>query len=163
MSVLKSAGESPKTSLSDEEKDAVTSQLEDMLLHGRREEALRLAVQKEMYPLALLIGSICGKDEFQYVTRCYADSNLSSASLLHFVSMLYSNQARNALRHGGMQLLKVLPGSSSNSNQTEIGHSAIVRGWSKNLAAIIANKSGEWSDLCKTLGERVIAETNVNK
>jgi hypothetical protein len=130
-------------------------ELESLLLHGRREEALKLAVDKHMFALALLIGSVCGREQFQLAARCFADKSFSVSSPLHFSSMLFSSQAHSILRHGGLQLNKAQSGSSGASL------SAVVVEWRRHLAAILANKSADWVELARTLGDRVIAETNV--
>ena len=144
------------SALNNAEEEARTHrELEELLLHGRREEALKLAVDRQMFALALLIGSVCGREQFQLAARCFADKSFSVSSPLHFSSMLFSNQAHSILRHGGMQLNKAQVGP------TGVSMSAVVVEWRRHLATILANKNADWVELARTLGDRVIAETNV--
>jgi hypothetical protein len=140
-----------------EEAKSLTDHLEALLLHGQRDEALNLAIQKEHFAFALLIGSVCGKDQFQYAARCYADKCLQSSASLHFMSMIFSNQASNVIRHGGKRLIDNASSTIGNANQI----SSFVQDWKKNLACILANKSSDWVELVRSLGERIATENLV--
>lgn len=119
-------------------------------------------MEKEDFALALLIASVCGKEQFQYVSRCYADKNFAVTSSLHFMSMLYSNQAEKSLKHGGTRLLNAAAAPDAATGAGRAGGSAVVTQWRKHLAAIISNKNQNWSDLVRALAERILTETNVS-
>jgi hypothetical protein len=159
-------------------------ELEALLLVGSREEALALALKWEQFPLAMLIGTVCGREQFQQAVRAFADKSFSPSSSLHFVSMIYSNQASSTLKYGGRQAPERALGGpnshsfygSSSSSSSSSSHSAayrpqpvswasaspMVRDWRKHLGCILSNKSGDWVDLARTMGERVHSETHVS-
>ena len=156
-------------------------ELESLLLVGSREEAMTLALKWGQFALAMLIGTVCGKEQFQHAVRSYADKSFPASSTLHFVSMIYSNQATCALKDSGRRLPeKSLNGLNSNSFYGSSAASIqtaslykqhpvswqnatpMVRDWKKHLVSILSNKSGDWVDLARTLGEKVHSETHVS-
>jgi hypothetical protein len=140
---------------------AAYADIEGLLLNGKREDALKLAVEKEDFALALLIASVCGKEQFQFVSRCYAEKNFAVTSSLHFLSMLYSNQAEKSLKHGGARLLNTVA-STDVGGGALAGGSAVVSQWRKHLAAILSNKNQNWADLVRTLADRILNDTHVS-
>lgn len=143
-------------------------EIENMLVAGNREEALHRALELNEFPLAILIGTVCGKDAFQHAVRSYADNRFSVESSLHFLSMIYSNQGAAALKVpvklntvSDIQSTAPLPiGNSHAVVKSWKDCSPHVKDWRRRLATILANKSGDWVDICRTLGERVYSETN---
>lgn len=151
--------------------------LEALLVVGNRDDALAMALRLEQYPLAMLIGTVCGREHFQQAVKAYADKTFAPSSSLHFISMIYSNQATHVLKQGGTRLMPSKasndPNSTSRYGSVSQGQtfrpqpvswqnaSPIVRDWKKHLGSILSNKSGDWVDLAKSLGERVYNETHV--
>lgn len=147
---------------------AQRAEIEAMLIEGRREEALAVALQLKQFALAMLIGTVCGKEHFQSAVRSYADSCLDSNSALHFMSLLYSNQASSALQlplatigtkvtgSGGMS------GGGARRGVSWADASPFVLSWRQHLSCVLLNKTSDWVDVVRQLGERVFAETNVS-
>lgn len=114
---------------------------------GRREEAVNIAIQANNWPLAILIASVCEKKTYQDVVKAYSDYSFPRSSGLNLLSLIYSNQAENTIRHGG----KLLTSNASIDNN-----------WSKNLTAVISNKVDDWSQLARHIGDRVLQESGVS-
>ena len=147
---------------------AQRGEIETLLTEGRREEALVIALQLKQYALAMLIGTVCGKEHFQSAVRSYADTCLDHNSALHFMSLLYSNQASTAMQ---------TPAGASAGNRAGTGGaiggavrkcvswadaSPFVQSWRQHLSCILLNKTSDWVEVVRQLGERVYAETNVS-
>lgn len=76
----------------DNDKSEFFASLESVLLSGHREEAARLAVAHNEWPIALLIASNCGADKYREVAKAYAVSTFPACSPLHLATLLFSNQ-----------------------------------------------------------------------
>jgi len=150
--------------------------VENLLLRGNREEALRYATSQGLWPVALILGGVCGKEAYQDVVRRYADASFgthgSERLPLHLMCLLYSNQAEGTLKYGG----KSLSGTSGNISgafatstanylqQPSLAHdqgSWLLKDWKRIVVSIIANKSGHWSSLLRLLAERLRKEKQV--
>ena len=152
-------------------------EIETLLVSGDRDAALMLALQLNQHALAMLIGTVCGKEQFQQAVKAFANHSFSPSSSLHFISMIYSNQTPDALK-----LEHSLPGDTSQKPRS-IGNaifngsssaplakhqmvswehvSPIVRDWKKHLGSILCNKSGDWVHLARSLGDRIYSESQV--
>ena len=78
--------------LKDSTKGELYAHLEGLLLRGKREEAVAAAVGHREWPIALLIASNCGPEEYREVTKAYATCTFPNASPLHLAALLFSNQ-----------------------------------------------------------------------
>jgi Sec23-binding domain of Sec16 len=76
----------------DSTKGELYAHLEGLLLRGKREEAVAAAVGHREWPIALLIASNCGPEEYREVTKAYATCTFPNASPLHLAALLFSNQ-----------------------------------------------------------------------
>jgi hypothetical protein len=127
--------------------------LEVLLLAGKREEAVALAVNRQEWAMAMLVATNCGKETYKEVSKAFAASTFPSSSPLHLAALLFSNQASSALLYGDKCL-----GISQPDKQKEV---TIITLWRRNLAMIIANKTPDWRTLMVALGDR-IKEANQN-
>ena len=78
--------------IKDGSKGELFALLESLLLRGKRDEAVAAAVAHREWPIALLIASNCGPDEYREVTKAYATCTFPNASPLHLAALLFSNQ-----------------------------------------------------------------------
>ena len=78
--------------MKDSSKGELFALLESLLLRGKRDEAVAAAVAHREWPIALLIASNCGPDEYREVTKAYATCTFPNASPLHLAALLFSNQ-----------------------------------------------------------------------
>jgi hypothetical protein len=94
---------------------ALTSiEIEHLLVSGRREEALTLAVDRQDWPLALMLASIAGAEKYQEVTKMYAQQAFPVNSAMQLLSLVYSNQAQEFISTNGQckpKLAGAAPGS----------------------------------------------------
>jgi hypothetical protein len=127
--------------------------LEILLLAGKREEAVALAVNRQEWAMAMLIATNCGADTYKEVSKAFAASTFPPSSPLHLAALLFSNQASSALLYGDKRL-----GISQADKKKEV---TIITLWRRNLAMIIANKSPDWRALIGALGDR-LKESNQN-
>lgn len=67
--------------------------VEKLLLVGDRDAALQLAITHGDWALAMLLSCVCGSDRYQEVVKAYAAASFPSATPLHTLSLVYSNQA----------------------------------------------------------------------
>ena len=155
------------------------STLENLLLRGNREDALAFATANGLWPIALIIAGVCGKEAYQDVVRRYADASFgphgSERLPLHLMCLLYSNQAEGTLKYGGKSLsgsagtqvfqpstaTNNLPSSPSPTPITSDRGCWLLHDWKRIVASIIANKSGHWSSLLRLLAERLRKEKQV--
>jgi hypothetical protein len=98
-----------------------------------------------------LIASVCDKRTYQDVIKAYSEHFFPRASGLNLLSLIYSNQAENTIKHGGKSLTSVnQPGAPTEMN------------WTRNLTAVVSNKVDDWSQLARHIGDRIIQESGVS-
>lgn len=78
-------------------KTELNLKIELLLLEGKKNEALAIAVDNREWGLAMLISCICGPDKYQEVVKLYAGYNLPPSSPLYLTTMIYSNQAASCI------------------------------------------------------------------
>lgn len=130
------------------------ARIESLLLSGRRSEAVDVATDAEDWPLAIIISSVCGKSTYQAVIRAYADKHFPKQSGLNLLSLIYSNQAEGTLKHGGKAFVASSPSQGPSGQDT----SSL---WKRNLSAVLSNKVGDWSQLVRHIGDRILQESGV--
>jgi hypothetical protein len=136
------------------------AQIESLLVHGHREQALELAVSARLWGMALVISSIIDRERYQAVVRQYADACLAAGSPAHTLSLIFSGQAAGAIQHQGRALLAPLAATSHAPVAAPAAASVppLLRHWQTNLAAIIANRTPGWEKLVTDLGDRIVTE-----
>lgn len=115
--------------------------LEDMLLLGRREEAVDYCIQCKQWAMALLVSSICSTEKYQYVVKRYAEYSFAPGTPLHMLTHLYAN-------------IDVPSPGDGDDNKAK----ALM--WRRNLAAIITNKGAHWERLGQGLGDELLVLAN---
>ena len=118
-------------------------EIEALLVVGRKEEALRKAIQYGEWSLALLLGSVCGADKYQEVIRSYSASHFPASAPMHLLTLLFANS-----------------GSSAVMSTNKSGDALVM--WRHNLSAILSNKASNWQQLATFLGYRLLSESKVS-
>lgn len=126
-------------------------EIENLLLLGRREEAINYAMDNNEWAMALLISGICGTQLYQDVVKRYANACYPSESSLHLLSLVYSNQALSSTR---------IP-KQLGPSPLQVNTRTIVSLWRRNLASILSNKGEQWKQLVRMLGDRILTEKKV--
>jgi hypothetical protein len=119
-------------------------EIEALLVVGRKEEALKKAIQCGEWSLALLIGSVCGADKYQEIIRGYSASHFPPSAPMHLLTLLFANQGTSAIL------------------STAKADDALTM-WRHNLSAILSNKTSNWQQLASFLGYRLQAESKVTR
>jgi len=110
----------------------VFSQIEALLLCGLREDAADIALANAEYGLAVLIGGICSPEKYKDIVKKYADSAFPTSSTLNTLTKIFSNQPSLSYSDESFQAT-----------------------WRRNVAAIISNKSSEWSNHLIAIGDKL--------
>lgn len=118
------------------------SEIEALLVVGRREDALKKAIQCGEWSLAILIGSVCGAEKYQEVIRSYSASHFPASAPLHLLTLMYTNQATSAV-----------VGTQQSDDVLSL--------WRHNLSSILSNKPSNWQQLAQFLGYRLLSESKV--
>ena len=127
--------------------------IEELLLKGKREDAVQIAVQHKDWALAMLIAGNCKVETYQEVIKSYAEETFPTSSPMHFLSMLYSNQANSAVRCGGRKL------NAFAGDRDDHSRGGLL--WRKNLAALLSNKTPVWQELVTSIGDRLLIDEKV--
>jgi hypothetical protein len=143
--------------------------VEGLLLAGRRDEAVQLAVEYQHWGLAFMLASVCSPLQYQALSKAFAEKHFSQASPMHLLSLVYSNQARSSIEHGGKSLAvdtmlkpaasEVHAANSKRSMDSKLSFTSPSI-WRRNMAALISNKSGDWQAVLRTFGRRLEIEEN---
>lgn len=70
------------------------TEVQDLLIRGKRESAVDEAITQENYALALLIASMCDRNTYRMTARRFADNMLPVGSPLHTVALLFSDNLK---------------------------------------------------------------------
>lgn len=172
-----------KTAIDIDELPSIQRQIEELLVCGEREEALKLAIDSSEWALAMLIGCVCGQKEYQEVVRKFAAQSLPVDSPLHMISMMYSNQARGSIladsllsqsiSHNALISVVKEPNNASEASslsvrtqRLQLSKSRIESAdyeksdepttsvWQEKLIALLANKGSDWKELFASFGYR---------
>lgn len=121
--------------------------IQNLILRGKRDEAVEHAVDSNNFALALLVGAYCGGDTFGRVMKQYADKVLRIGSPLYTITMLFSS--------------KILDSSAWSSMWAE-SSDELLSSWPYHLAAIISNRTDGWERIVFYLGNRLqqLGDTN---
>lgn len=133
---------------------ALHATVEGLLVEGRREEAVEKALESNDWALAIVVASVCGRETYQRVVKSFADANFPKSSGLNLMSLIYSSQAEGSVKHGGRAL------ATTGASQSQAAFSPDYI-WKRNLASILNNKVGDWNNLARHVGDRIVQETGV--
>ncbi|KAL7561967.1 hypothetical protein ACA910_022522 [Epithemia clementina (nom. ined.)] len=136
-----SSGRRHRTCHSDTEQDkADISSVEQLLVRGKREEAVECALREHQYGLALLVAGMCGRDTYQRAAERFCNNALAEGSPLHTIAVMFSS-----------------PSQVGVSSHTLFGDtpSELQSSWKSHLAAIINNRIPGWESAVLALGDRL--------
>lgn len=120
--------------------------VQNLLVRGKREEAVDAAVASGDFAMALLVASMCSRKTYQRVARQYADGILLDGTPLHTVALLFSGQLHAPSKEG----LEKSKSSFWGGDTVEL-----TRSWRSHLAAIISNRTNGWDVIVIALGDRL--------
>lgn len=138
------------------------TEIEALLVVGRKEDALRKAIQCGEWSLALLIGSVCGPEKYSEVVHTYSSNRFPKATPLHLLTLMYADVGSSIVLNttanttGGVNTTS----SSTTITNTGSGGDALTL-WRHNLSAILSNKPSNWQQLASFLGYRLHTESKV--
>lgn len=140
------------------------TEIEALLVVGRKEDALRKAIQYNEWSLALLIGSVCGPEKYNEVVHTYSSSHFPKSTPLHLLTLMYANVGSSIVLNSTANTTGTNT-SSTNTTSTTItntssGGDALTL-WRHNLSAILSNKPSNWQQLASYLGYRLQTESKV--
>lgn len=143
---------------------ASTSSIEKLLVLGKREEAVELALEQEDYALALLAASLCDMNVYQRVVRQLASKRFSPASsALQTFALLSCNQGGSApifqspaVKPAAFQISDKL-GSTAASTQNQ-STTELLHNWRQNVALLLSTKTQDWQLLLIRLAQRLQTE-----
>lgn len=134
------------------------TEVEALLLRGRRDQALDLALEREDFALALVIASVCPVERYQETVKRLALKRFSAQSPLHTFSLAVSNQASNASIFVKPAVKPAAFQHSDSHNQKTSALVELLSHWRQNLAMVLANKPANWTNLVLTLSKRLAEE-----
>ena len=123
--------------------------LENLLLQGRRHEAVEEAISNQDYATAFLVASLCDRVTYQKAVRQFADKQLRKGTPLHTVALLFSGQLELTL--GPSQVFEW--GGTDEE---------LLSSWKYHLAAILSNRTPGWDRIVLTLGDRLYNLQNLD-
>jgi hypothetical protein len=147
VSISDEKGKSPPGPQRVKSSDASASKMDNvqrLLVRGKRKEATEEALSSGNFAMALLVGSMCGREMYRHAVKQFADSTLGVGHPLHTVAMLFSGQ---------LQLPE--ESTSTTSFWVSVDPEELRRSWRVHLAAIISNQTTGWHLIVLSLGDRL--------
>ena len=133
---------------------ASLKKVEQLLLWGKREEAVQEALASNNFAMALLVASMCDRTTFQEATKQFADEILSKGSPLHTLAMLFSGQLQPPAD-------SALDRTGTKRSIWEDGDQNLSSAWRQHLAATISNRTLGWDRIVLALGDHLLESGNV--
>jgi hypothetical protein len=133
--------------LTGEQRIRYETELESLLLTGKRDAALSLSLEKQDWPTAMMLAGTIGQDRYQEVMRIYASTCFSIAHPLYLSTMLFSGQAAKTLltaatKSGPKFITTTTSANSAPASASKMNEEmSVFKNWKLSLAAIIANKT----------------------
>ena len=155
------------TSFTSEQRGQYYNRLQTLLVEGNRDDALNFSIEQQDWTTAMMLASITGPQKYQEVIRLYSQSNFISGHPLHFMMMIYSNQANKSLVQSASKNLPkfihtVNPADAANKFNAAQQEEALFKSWKTTLAGILANKTSDWEQLVHLLGYRLQQDYKVS-
>jgi hypothetical protein len=116
--------------------------VQNLLLRGKRNEAVKEAISGGDFATALLVASMCGRETYQNAAKQYAEQVFFSGSPLHTVALLFAGELQAPITG--------VPSSHWGGDSSELIHT-----WKRHLAAIISNRTVGWDRIVLSLGDRL--------
>ena len=134
-----------------QESSSCLSEAQQLLLRGKREEAVKCALSGGDHALALLIASICGPNTFHTTAKYFIEKNLKPGTPLHTATGLYANQIQSP-EEAEDQATDFWTERSGSLNKT----------WQYHLATILSNQTRGWKKVVTSLGDELLYAANTS-
>jgi Sec23-binding domain of Sec16 len=115
--------------------------IQDLLVRGKRNEAVEEAVRCGHFALALLVAGMCSRETYRQVGRQFVEHSLPTGSPLHTAAMLFCDPQESS--------------SAASSLFDSRDTSQILRTWKSHLASIISNRGPGWETIVLSLADRL--------
>jgi hypothetical protein len=126
-------------------------EVQKLLLHGHREEAVKCALSGGNYGLALLIASFCGPETYRTAMKYFIKKELASGTPLYTATSLFANQIQ-----------------TQNESDDDYSHFwknesvSIEHNWRYHLASIMSNQTRGWKKVVVALGDELLYSGNTS-
>uniref|UniRef100_A0A6S8TR00 Protein transport protein sec16 n=1 Tax=Chaetoceros debilis TaxID=122233 RepID=A0A6S8TR00_9STRA len=134
-----------------ESRKSCLEESQQLLLRGKREEAVMCALSGGDHALALLIASLCGPSTYQTAAKYYIEKCLQPGTPLYTATTLFANQIQS---EDDMEdhLSKFWDDCSDSLGGT----------WQCHLATILSNQTRGWKKNIVALGDQLLYLGNTN-
>jgi hypothetical protein len=116
--------------------------VQNLLLRGKRTEAVKEAISGRDFATALLVASMCGRETYQNAAKQYAEQVFFPGSPLYTVALLFAGELQ-------------APMTGVASSHWGGDSSELIHTWKRHLAAIISNRTVGWDRIVLSLGDRL--------
>jgi Sec23-binding domain of Sec16 len=120
--------------------------IQDLLVRGKRNEAVEEAVRCGHFALALLVAGMCSRETYRQVGRQFVEHSLPTGSPLHTAAMLFCDPHESS--------------SAASSLFDRRDTSQILRTWKSHLASIISNRGPGWEQIVLSLADKLAKAGN---
>eukprot|EP00934_Nitzschia_sp_Nitz4_P008522 Nitzschia sp. Nitz4//scaffold34_size148208//91553//101858//NITZ4_002988-RA/size148208-snap-gene-0.209-mRNA-1//1//CDS//3329548819//8512//frame0 len=125
------------------EKEKATTELQQLLLAGKRKEAVEAAIKCQDFATALLVGTMCDSETYKMATTAFAANAFASGSPMQTVAMLFAGSLQD-------------PGFvGAESAHWGTDGAELKQNWKKHLAGVISNRVAGWDGIVLSLGDRL--------
>jgi hypothetical protein len=118
--------------------------VEELIMRGRRREAVEEAIQCGDYATALLVATMCDTETYRRATIAFAQNAFPSDSPMTTVAMLFSGA------------LQVPESGLMTTDLWGVSANELKASWKRHLAGIISNRIVGWDSIVLSLGDRLI-------
>ena len=117
--------------------------IQNLLVCGKRIEAVDEAISCHEFATALLVASMCDAETYKRAAKEYAERAFAASSPMHTVAFLFSG------------CLQVPPASTSKTDLWGVDPLELKLTWKQHLASIISNRTVGWDRIVLSLGDRL--------
>ena len=120
-------------------------EVQNYLLKGEREEALKCALSGGDHALAFLIASLCGPSAYHTAAKYFIDKKLQIGTPLYTATSLFANQ-----------MLSQKEADDAADSFWEKSSERIDESWQHHLATILSNQTKGWQKVATALGDSLL-------
>lgn len=120
-------------------------EVQNYLLKGEREEALKCALSGGDHALAFLIASLCGPSAYHTAAKYFIDKKLQIGTPLYTATSLFANQ-----------MLSQKEADDAADSFWEKSSERIDESWQHHLATILSNQTKGWKKVVTALGDSLL-------
>lgn len=125
------------------EKDQAKQKVEELIMRGKRKEAVEEAIAFGDFATALLVATMCDTETYRRATISFAQNAFSSDSPMTTVAMLFSGA------------LQVPDSGEIPADLWGVSAAELKASWKRHLAGIISNRISGWDSIVLSLGDRL--------